>query len=61
MTSIIMFITGIVLIVGTLISIFSSLSRTPENLRGFYGFFYTIIALTGLIGGIVLVVFSFIS
>ena len=61
MTSIIMFLAGIVLFIGTLVSIFCSITRTPENLRGFYGFFYFIISLGGLIGGVALVVFSFLS
>ena len=61
MMTIIMIIIGIELILGTIGSLFGSISRTPENLRGFYGFFYTIISLTGLIGGISLVVFSFLS
>ena len=61
MSSIAMLITGIALIIGTLFSVFFSLTltRTPDNLQGFYGFFYAIISLGGLIGGIVLVVFSF--
>lgn len=59
MTTIMMLLAGIALIIGTLISAFCSITRTPENLRGFYGFFYAIISLGGLIGGIALVVFSF--
>ena len=59
MTTIMMLLAGIALIIGTLISAFCSITRTPENLRGFYGFFYAIISLGGLIGGIALVAFSF--
>ena len=61
MTSIIMFLAGIVLFIGTLVSIFCSITQTPVNLRGFYGFFYSIISLGGLIGGVALVVFSFLA
>jgi hypothetical protein len=61
MTKIIMLIAGIALILGTIGSLIGAISKTPENLRGFYGFFYTIISLTGLIGGIALIVFSFIA
>ena len=61
MTKIIMLIAGIALVLGTIGSFIGSISKTPENLRGFYGFFYSIISLTGLIGGISLIVFSFIA
>ncbi|MBE6577816.1 MAG: hypothetical protein E7653_06735 [Ruminococcaceae bacterium] len=61
MTSIITLLVGIALIIGTIISVISSLSRTPDNLRGFYGLFYSIISLSGFIGGIALVALYFIS
>lgn len=61
MTKIIMLIVGIALILGTIGSFIGSISKTPENLRGFYGFFYSLISLTGLLGGIALIVFSFVS
>ena len=61
MTIIMMLLAGIALIIGTLISVFCSVTKTPVNLRGYYGFFYTIISLGGLIGGIALVAFSFLS
>jgi hypothetical protein len=61
MMTIIMLIIGIALVLGTIGSLFGSVSRTPENLRGFYGFFYSLISLTGLIGGSALIVFSFIA
>ena len=54
-------IIGIALVVGTLVSVGYSVSQTPENLRGFYGFFYAIISLAGLVGGVVLAVSYFIS
>lgn len=61
MMTIIMLIIGIALVLGTIGSFVGSISKTPENLRGFYGFFYTLISLTGFIGGIALIVFSFLS
>ena len=60
MMTIITLLAGIALIIGTLASVFCSITRTPGNLRGFYGFFYSIISLTGFIGGIALVSLSFI-
>ena len=39
MINIITFIAGIVLVVGTIASFISSIGSTPDNLRGFYGFF----------------------
>ena len=59
MTSIIMFIAGIILIIGTIASVIFSVFKTPINLRGFYGAFYTVISLAGFLGGIALTVISF--
>jgi hypothetical protein len=56
-----MLLAGIALIIGTVLSVIFSVTKTPDNLRGFYGAFYTVISLTGFIGGIALVVFSFLS
>ena len=61
MTKIIMLITGIALILGVITSIIYSICKTPGNLRGFYGFFYALISLGGIIGGILLIVFSFVA
>ena len=61
MISILELLAGIALIFGTIVSVVCSVSKTPENLRGFYGAFYAIISLTGLIGGIALVALSFLS
>ena len=61
MTKIIMLVAGIALILGTIGTFIGSIIKTPENLRGFYGFFYFLISLTGLLGGIALIVFSFVS
>lgn len=61
MTKIIMLITGIALILGVITSIIYSICKTPGNLRGFYGFFYALISLSGIIGGILLIAFPFIA
>ena len=61
MTTIIMLLAGISLIIGTVLSVIFSVTKTPDNLRRFYGAFYTVISLTGFVGGIALVVFSFLS
>ena len=60
MINIIAFIVGIALVIGTVISLVSSVRKTPINLRGFYGGFYTIISVFGLIGGVGLFSLSFI-
>ena len=57
--NIIAFIIGILLIAGTVISVLSSVNQTPDNLRGFYGGFYSLISIFGLLGGIALVLLSF--
>ena len=59
MINIIALIVGIVLVIGTIVSVVSSIGNTPDNLRGFYGGFYAIISVFGLIGGIVLILLSF--
>ena len=61
MTQTMMVLVGIGLILGTIGSFVGSILKTPINLRGFYGFFYSIISLMGLIGGIALVCFSLLS
>lgn len=45
-------IIGIGLILFGIISTIVSIGRTPENLRGWYGTMYVIIAIGSLIGGI---------
>ena len=52
-------IIGLVLIVGTIASLIYSVSRTPDNLAGFYGFFYGLISLSGFLGGIALIASAF--
>ena len=59
MINIITFIAGIVLVVGIIASFISSIGGTPDNLRGFYGGFYAIISVFGLIGDIGMILFSF--
>lgn len=58
MMSIIMLILGVLLIMGTLISVIYSATQTPDNLQDFYGLFYGIISSGGFIGGFALVVFA---
>ena len=61
MTKIIMLMAGIALVLGVIISTIISVCKTPINLRGFYGFFYSLISLAGIVGGILLIVFSFVG
>ena len=56
---IIAFIIGIFLVVGTGASRISSLCKTPKNLRGYYGDFYSIISVFGFLGGVGLIALSF--
>ena len=58
MIKLIMILLGVCLVIGTGGAFIKSISETPENLRGFYGFFYTIISIFGVIGGIALIVFG---
>lgn len=60
MINIITFIVGIILIVGTIASFLCSIDKTPDNLRGFYGESYAVISLFGLLGGIGLIVLTFV-
>ena len=59
MINILALVIGIILVVGTVASFISSIDKTPNNLRGFYGGFYAIISLFGLLGGIGLILMSF--
>ena len=47
------------LIIAAIIVVVVSISRTPENLRGFYGVMFVAIAVVGFLGGAELIVFSF--
>ena len=60
MNQIFMLLAGIALILATFGSFIWSAFKTPRNLRSFYGFFYTLIALSGLVGGSLLTLFSLI-
>ena len=53
-------IVGIILIVAAVGSVIASISRTPDNLQGFYGAMFWIISLAGILGGIILSVTAFI-
>lgn len=50
-----MLVLGILLVVGTVAAFLGAVSKTPDNLRGFYGAFYTLISLFGLVGGVALI------
>ena len=56
--TLVMLIAGIVLILATIIAIVVSVSKTPHNLRGFYGVKYAVIGTVGIIGGIALAVIA---
>ena len=51
---------GIALVLFSVVSVIVSIIRTPENLRGFYGVMFGVISLAGVVGGIVLIVTSFV-
>lgn len=51
-------IIGIILIILSVLAVVLSLKNTPDNLMGFYGKMFWVISATGIIGGIVLVVFG---
>ena len=51
-------ILGIVLVIGTIASALYSRWNTPNNLRGFYGGFYSMISIFGVIGGVGLIFLS---
>lgn len=48
-------IIGIVLIILSICVFVVSVLRTPENLRGWYGKMFAILAVLGIIGGILLI------
>ena len=51
-------ILGIVVLLFTVGAVMVSLFRTPENLTGYYGLMYWVIAAGGIVGGISLVLGS---
>ena len=57
--NIVMLILGIAIILFAIGAVIWSVVKTPDNLRGFYGFMFAIIAIAGIAGGVVLIVFSF--
>lgn len=59
--NIVTLILGIVVTLFTIGAVIASRLRTPTNLRRFYGVMYAVIALAGIIGGIGLIVFSFLG
>ena len=54
--SLISVILGLLIIVGTVTSILYSIGKTPDHLRGYYGFFYGIISVGAFVGGVFLLV-----
>ena len=60
MWSIITLLAGILLIVGTILAFVFGECKTPSHLRGYYGKSYGWRSLFGIIGGIALIVISFI-
>ena len=60
MINLVTLIIGIVLVVGIIVSFIYSRLKTPDHLRGYYGRFYAIISSLGILGGIALIVLSFI-
>ncbi len=51
---------GIVLIVACIGILLLCIKKTPDNLRGFYGKMFLAISTIGFLGGILLIVTSFI-
>ncbi len=51
-------VVGIALILLAVGAVIWSVVRTPENLRGFYGKMFALIAAVGVIGGIALIVLA---
>jgi hypothetical protein len=49
------FLIGIIIIIATVISFIISITRTPENLRGFYGLWYFIISVIAIIAAVLLI------
>lgn len=54
-------IVGAVLALLSVVSVIVCTIKTPSNLRGWYGVKFSICALPGIIGGVLLVVFSFLK
>ena len=60
MTPILILLAGIALIIGTILAFIFGECKTPSHLRGYYGKSYGWGSLFGIIGGIALIVISFI-
>lgn len=52
-------IAGILILVFTIGAVIISLIRTPDNLMGWYGVMFLLIAIGGIIGGIILIFSAF--
>jgi len=53
-------ILGIVLVLASLFAPMVCVGKTPNNLRGFYGSMFAVIALIGLVGGVAFIVTAFV-
>lgn len=51
-------ISGIILVTLVVAGLIISFIKTPSNLSGYYGIFYWVIALGGLIGGVLLILYG---
>lgn len=52
-------ILGVIEIISFGVLLVCSIKRTPTNLKGYYGKFYKLFTVLGMLGGLVLVLFSF--
>ena len=50
-------IIGIIIIVLVILSFIRSIVRTPDHLRGYYGKWYLILSIIGLVAGLLLIFF----
>ena len=47
---------GLAIILFSIISVIVSVVRTPDNLRGWYGVMFGIIAIGGIVGGVCIMI-----
>ena len=48
------FLIGIIILVAVIVSFIISVTRTPDNLRGYYGLWYFIISVIAIIAALLL-------
>ena len=56
--NIVTFLIGLIAIILCGVLLFSSIKRTPKSLRGYYGKYYILLSVLGVICGLVLVLIS---